>query len=215
MWRKKLANPEWIARDGHGLMVYACELLKQMPGIDTLRILDVGCGRGTLGVMLNKAEGVFGLDISEPAVQEAARTYEDARAVNLDEDEIPFPEASYDVAVMLAVIEHVRDPRLAVSKVYRALKPGGTLLLSTPNILWWWRLGQIVLKRRFPRTGSDEYVYDGGHLHSFTFLDIRDLLVKAGFSTVQPAGSRKRIVLADFRGGEIFVKATKDKDTNQ
>ena len=209
VWRDKLQDPEWLARDVSGRVEQACDLLKRLGRLGESRILDVGCGRGTLGRRLGKSTGMFGLDISELAVAKAREVYEDARRVNLDEDNIPFERGSFDVAVMLDVIEQVLDPRAALAKVCSILKPGGQLILTTPNILWWRRLWYMISRRSFPRTGNDKYGYDGGDLHSFSVRDICGLAAGVGFGRVENVGSRTGKILADFRGADIWLRGTR------
>lgn len=48
---------------------------------------------------------------------------------------LPFPEHSWDAVICLDVLEHILDPRLAVSEIHRILKPGGFLLLGAPFLI--------------------------------------------------------------------------------
>jgi len=207
VWSQKLGDPAWLAQDGRGRTEYAAAYLKSLGGSRSQRILDVGCGRGTLGRVLGDGCTLYGLDIACTAVLEAKKVYKSAHVVNLDEDEIPFPDGHFDVCVMLDVVEHLLDPISAAAKVCRALRPGGKVVLSAPNILWWRRIVALVLSRRFPKTGDDKYGYDGGHLHSFTFWDMAKILRKAGFSRVTNIGRRAGRILSDFRGAAIWICA--------
>jgi SAM-dependent methyltransferase len=82
------------------------------------------------------------------------------------------------------VLEHVLDPRHVLRETARILQPHGVLILVTPNIrylpcLWTLACGQ------FPRTSGDPAGYDGGHLHYFTYRDVRELVQHAGFGHVE------------------------------
>jgi 2-polyprenyl-3-methyl-5-hydroxy-6-metoxy-1,4-benzoquinol methylase len=106
--------------------------VRSLPKID---LLDVGCGNGWLLQVIKSLDPdrieTFGVEISEPVCQTARKLghsvycgrFED---VNLDR--------RFDVINLTHVIEHVSDPRLVVRKAYEATKPGGLLVLETPNI---------------------------------------------------------------------------------
>jgi ubiquinone/menaquinone biosynthesis C-methylase UbiE len=66
------------------------------------RVLDVGCGPGAFGHALaasGKATSVAGLDISSDAVAQAAQQLETAHVIDLDREEVPFPNESFDTLV--------------------------------------------------------------------------------------------------------------------
>ena len=61
------------------------------------------------------------------------------------------------------------------------------LVLTTPNIRYYAFILDLI-GGRFPRTSGDPCGYDGGHLHYFTFADIRHLLEVSGFSAIEEFG---------------------------
>ena len=100
-----------------------------------MRLLDAGCGPGTitLGLAAAVAPGeVVGLELS-PAMVEQARALAAERGVaNVrfevgDVQALPFPDASFDAAFESAVLEHVPDPARAVAELRRVLRPGGVV----------------------------------------------------------------------------------------
>jgi SAM-dependent methyltransferase len=100
------------------------------------RVLDAGCGTG-YGLAMLLAEGpesVTGVDLSEEAVAEAGRRLgDDAELVRADVRDLPFEEDSFDMVVCFEVIEHVERQRDALDELKRVLRPGGMLLISSPN----------------------------------------------------------------------------------
>ena len=77
--------------------------------------------------------------------------------------------------------------------MYRILKPKGTLVINTPNIAFL-KKRLLLCLGRFPATsqpnegtGSD-ILYDGGHLHYFTFISLKIILQNAGFQMVRKIG---------------------------
>jgi len=90
-------------------------------------------------------------------------------------------------------IEHVSDVYAALKEMYRVLKPGGILVINTPNIAFVKKRLLLVLGR-FPSTSQpnegigDDVLFDGGHLHYFTFRSLQIALQKAGFATLRKIG---------------------------
>src|SRR5438034_356763 len=89
------------------------------------------------------------------------------------------------------------------------LVPGGTLIVLVPNIRQYYRMYQLLVRGRFPRTSGDPEGMDGGHLHYFTFSDVRELLENAGFSAIALTGTGGVRFLAPLRSLEILAIARK------
>jgi ubiquinone/menaquinone biosynthesis C-methylase UbiE len=99
-------------------------------------VLDAGCGTGYgMGLLAEGgAASVKGVDIDAEAVAEAGTRFGDPEAVvQGDLMELPLPDASFDVVVCFEAIEHVADGRQAIGELRRVLRPGGLLLVSSPN----------------------------------------------------------------------------------
>ena len=98
------------------------------------RILDVASGAGFGLQMLRQANGCpIGIDYDATALREARRLEPEARLVHADATCLPLSSASLDLVVSFETIEHVPDARALVFEIGRVLKPGGRLVLSTPN----------------------------------------------------------------------------------
>jgi SAM-dependent methyltransferase len=97
-------------------------------------ILDVGTGLGYLTCALASAGfHATGIDRSEQAIARASRRFGDHYVVaDFFEWALRYPQR-YDAVAMLELIEHVDDPRRWIEAGLRLIKPGGRLLLSTPN----------------------------------------------------------------------------------
>jgi SAM-dependent methyltransferase len=100
-------------------------------------VLDIACGVGYGSQVLidNGAARVVGGDISPEAIGYAEQRYASPRvsfAIMAAED-IPLSTGSIDCAVSLETIEHIPNPRGFLRELDRVLKPGGTLVISTPN----------------------------------------------------------------------------------
>jgi 2-polyprenyl-3-methyl-5-hydroxy-6-metoxy-1,4-benzoquinol methylase len=96
------------------------------------RLLDVGCGDGSFILRVkDQFEEVFGLDISPMAVELCRKNGIKASQINLNGQTTPYPDGFFDTIVSLEVIEHVFNPLSFSKEINRALRPGGTLIIST------------------------------------------------------------------------------------
>lgn len=102
------------------------------------RVLDLGCGEGYGTRLLAEAvDRIVGLDVDKEVIAHAGRERASAncRFRRYDGRLLPLETGSFDAAVSFQVIEHVADGRAFASEAARVLRPGGRLLLSTPNRL--------------------------------------------------------------------------------
>src|ERR1019366_2690520 len=77
---------------------------------------------------------------------------------------IPFPDSTFDAVAMLDVLEHMYDPVLSIQECARLLKPGGLLVVKSPNGPM--QLRKERLKKALGR--GDGYVATIGHLNQFS-----------------------------------------------
>ncbi|MGV0741973.1 class I SAM-dependent methyltransferase [Mycolicibacterium sp. XJ870] len=97
-------------------------------------VLEAGCGEGYgADLIADVARQVIGLDYDEATVAHVRARYPrvDIRHGNLAE--LPLPDGSVDVVVNFQVIEHLWDQAQFVGECFRVLRPGGRILISTPN----------------------------------------------------------------------------------
>ena len=152
------------------------------------QLLDVGCGDGSLDLLLQgKVRRVMGVDSALSACREARAKGFTVQCADLNACHLPYRDGVFDAVSCLDVIEHVLDPRHLLREVARVLRPEGILVLTTPNIQAYWHILTLI-RGRFPRTSSDPEGYDGGHLHYFTFADVCHFLTEAGFDAIEEFG---------------------------
>ena len=99
------------------------------------RLLNVGCGTGGFNVLAEAAGAeVWGVDENPDAVAiTRARMRRGERAVHGVAENLPFPDASFDVVYCYAAIEHVEDARRSLHEMVRVMRPDARLYLHTNN----------------------------------------------------------------------------------
>ena len=140
------------------------------------RMLDVGCGSGTLlGLMKQRGFDVMGVDTSEEAAVIADRQH-GVKVVVGSLKSVGFEDASFDVVTLFHVLEHVTNPREVLLEARRLLKRNGRLVLQVPNIQSW----------QFRLFGAKWYGLDiPRHVIDYSKQSIRLLLEESGFATVR------------------------------
>jgi SAM-dependent methyltransferase len=101
------------------------------------RILDAGCGSGRNMVELAHHGVVSGIELSHTSV-ELARERDVGEVVEGSVMDTPFDDSSFDLTVVLDVIEHLEDDVAALRELRRVTRPGGALLVTVPAYQWLW-----------------------------------------------------------------------------
>lgn len=132
------------------LMCDLLYLLGKKKKIDSLRVLDVGCGKCNILLFLryffrDRTESLVGVNLfpleSKVFVNEKiiAELFGDELGkikyiqLDVDKEPIPFPNEYFDVVLLFDVLEHLYDPSFALGEINRVIKPEGYLCLKTPN----------------------------------------------------------------------------------
>jgi ubiquinone/menaquinone biosynthesis C-methylase UbiE len=142
------------------------------------QVLEVGGGRSGLTHLLYPAAQVTNLDMEPSYADAGCNRQEGVRFVRGDATRLEFQDDSFDAITMFDVLEHIPDHERAVSEAVRVLKPGGYLLISTPNEHW-----------RFPYYGvmkpfcpSEEQMFaEWGHVRRGYSLDQLAALLPISF----------------------------------
>jgi 2-polyprenyl-3-methyl-5-hydroxy-6-metoxy-1,4-benzoquinol methylase len=100
------------------------------------RILDIGCGAGPgLRYLTRYTPHVFGVDLVAYPLTEAQKLTRAAGLVQADVAyTLPFADQSFDIVLLSELIEHLRNSRPLIFECYRVLRPGGTVIITTPNL---------------------------------------------------------------------------------
>jgi 2-polyprenyl-3-methyl-5-hydroxy-6-metoxy-1,4-benzoquinol methylase len=149
-----------------------------VPADRPLHILDVGCGTG-LNARHLAAMGhlVVGTDVSSVAIERFKQSGFDGFVCDMEKGAgLALPDASFDLVFASEVIEHIADTATFLAELNRLVRPGGTLILSTPNSAFWpYRLLGLA-----GRTSSE--VQHPGHVRFFSRRSLASVIESAGFA---------------------------------
>lgn len=158
-------------------------------------LVDVGCGAGHLHRFVGeRCAGYIGVD----AVRyEEFPTEAQFHRADLDACPTPLPAACADVVVAVETIEHLENPRAFVRELTRLAKPGGWVVVTTPNQLSLLSLLTLALKHRF---AAFQDVHYPAHLTALLEVDLWRMAAECGLAEVDVVYSGAgRIVLTPWR----------------
>ncbi|WP_329296650.1 class I SAM-dependent methyltransferase [Streptomyces pseudovenezuelae] len=169
------------------------------PGRAPATILDVGCGDGTAAQTAARelpGHHVIGIDWSQDALCRAAPRLTAAVRGELSGRGLPIATGSVDAVLFSEVVEHLVDPDSALDELRRVLRPGGHLMLSTPNLAAWYNralllagvqpvFSEVSLRAIHGRPGREVV----GHLRLGTARALRSLVAASGFEVTAVAGA--------------------------
>lgn len=122
-----------------------CEIISPVKG----QVLDVGCADGTFSEVIFKrtqAQKLIGVDVLKKSVDYASKRFKKNPQMEFlvaDAEDLPFKNNQFEAVFCLETLEHILEPRKALSEMKRVLKPGGYLVFLVPTdsplfrVLWW------------------------------------------------------------------------------
>jgi 2-polyprenyl-3-methyl-5-hydroxy-6-metoxy-1,4-benzoquinol methylase len=172
------------------------------------RVLDVGCGAGSVGAALKRDLGawVAGIELFPQAVEIARSRLDELIVADLDTvTDLP---ADLDVAIFGDVLEHLRDPARLLRVTAEHLAADGLVVASVPNVKHWSVLVPLLVHDRFAY--GDSGLLDRTHVHLFTLEELERSLAEAGLEPVSvcahripmPAGAEALVDAAARMGAE-------------
>jgi 2-polyprenyl-3-methyl-5-hydroxy-6-metoxy-1,4-benzoquinol methylase len=198
--------------------LHAFDVLALAPGA---RLLDAPCGDGALAAALADAgHQANGVDIGGSGAARLGAAYRDADL----NGRLPFDDRSFDVVFSIEGIEHLTDRYRYLRELHRVLKPAGTLILTTPNI--------VSVRSRVRFFGSGFYHRDSRplreaaptpfhHIGLATLADLRYALHTSGFRLTHVGHTHIKPVsylygwLVPWMWAYTAVAFRKEKDADQ
>lgn len=196
------------------------------------RILDLGCASGAVGAAIKARQDaeVVGIEAEPVYATDARRRLDQVVEVDLEElaGDAGLVErlGRFDCLLAGDVLEHLRDPWKALASFAALLRPGGTAVISLPNVRYWQVLYEVFIRGHWPR--AHEGIFDVTHLRWFTTANGIELARTAGLETVEidrvfrvrpsvPAGPGlsallERIPLRPFFTFQFIVVAMRPSD---
>ena len=164
------------------------ELLSDLPTGSV--VADVGCGNGSLLAKLGKpAWEMHGLEVSESGINQGIANYPQIQfhlADMTQNVDLPLLAGKCDVVMSTEVIEHVLLPRMFAKNCFALLKPGGTLIVSTPYHGY---LKNLVLAASGTLDAHFTALWDHGHIKFWSRRTLIRLLQESGFRVTEFRGT--------------------------
>jgi 2-polyprenyl-3-methyl-5-hydroxy-6-metoxy-1,4-benzoquinol methylase len=186
--RRERSDPASILVDKNapGTQERVLSILQTMP---PGKLLDAPAGEGALSQRLRETHDVVPVDIDEKYFRLTGLPF---KRVDLNEP-LPFDESIFDYVVCIEGIEHLENPFLCIREFSRVLKTGGSLLLTTPNIM------SVKSRTRFLFYSYHDFFkfikpggnfrhnmpgYEHEHINPMTLMELRYAMHKAGLMIV-------------------------------
>jgi len=142
-------------------------------------VVDVGCGAGNFYHFVRDR---FSRYVGVDAVQyEGFPRQAEFCHLDLDGGGIPLPDASADVVAAIEVIEHLENPRDFMRKLVRLVRPGGWIVVTTPNQLSLLSIATLLTKHRFQ---AFQDVHYPTHLTALLEVDLRRIAGECGLGSI-------------------------------
>jgi dolichol-phosphate mannosyltransferase len=141
---------------------------------DATAVLDIGCGSSRIIVDLKDA---VGMDILERKLRFLKPKHD--KLLLASTFALPFVDQSFDVVINSQVIEHIPEDPAIMSEMWRVMRPGGTLILGTPDYgRWSW----VALEWMYGKVLEGGYAHE--HITHYTRQSLADLIKASGFEVL-------------------------------
>ena len=162
------------------------------------KVLDLGCGDGSLLVKLVRQKGVTGrgIEISEEGVRACIAKGLTVMQGDIDKGLRDYPDGSFDYVVLNQTLQAVKKPDVVLSEILRVGKKG---IVGFPNFAYWKMRFYLFTYGRMPKTEFLPFEwYDTPNIHFCSILDFAEYCAKNGVTI------EKTVYLSTDRGGRVL-----------
>jgi SAM-dependent methyltransferase len=138
---------------GYFYRMYRSEVLARVQGLQGRDILEVGCGEG----MMFEGTGTHPVQMDVSITRICRAAGKGRRLLCADGYDLPFAAGSFRAVLLVAVLEHTREPWRLLAEAHRVLKPGGKVVIVVPND-WTMSAGRLLLAK-FPVRYPDHLTF--------------------------------------------------------
>ncbi|MFI5316870.1 MAG: class I SAM-dependent methyltransferase [Myxococcota bacterium] len=161
---------------------------KLLPPAPLGRWADLGCGRGEFIEQASGGErSGIGVDCAAPSAKALRATGRPALVADLNRG-LPFASASLDGASLIEVIEHIVQAEALVAELARVIRPGGWLIVTTPNV--------VHIAYRWRALTGHPPKQEGYHYRFFTRDTLQEMFAAAGFRIAAQSSFGKQALLS-------------------
>ncbi len=196
-----------LFKSNRKLLLRVLEDLDNAVGVNRNRMADLGCGFGSLSMIVGRSLGfgeVYGVDIDEGRIGEANGHGLHATRCNIEKQPLPFPNEYFELVTSFGALEHIKLLDSVIIEARRVLRPSGCLLVSSPNLASWVNRIALLLGYQIRNLEISKSILAGvhgiyhdsyvkaapaGHITSCTPTALSELLAYHGFRTVKLWGA--------------------------
>lgn len=217
-WHKNY-NDKIVPKNKLMLMVWHKTVLEHLifNGLEGKTILDVGCGNGDLDnyLSVNYNTNITGVDFSQESIKIAneKKNFFHANTASFcvaDAQSLPFAESQFDYVISCECLEHVPNPQKMLDELYRVVKKGGLVILTTENYsnAYAYYIAFLKLSGKAFDSGSSVQPIE----HFFVFWSVKKKFLKAGFKKISSFSKQYVLLLLPGISPATFtIKSTKSK----
>lgn len=209
-------NKNILASDKLNMMKWHKTVLSFLPdNLSGRKMLEVGCGNGDFSNYLsaNHKANIVGLDFSVESIKIADQKKSKFGATTSsfvvgDAQKMQFADNSFDTIVSCECLEHVPTPQLMVNEIFRVLKPGGMVVLTTENYFNAYAYFRLYMMMRGQKFDSGSGVQPIENF--FFFWQVSNMFCRAGFKKVNTvSGEYVMLLLPGFDPATFTINEVK------
>jgi 2-polyprenyl-3-methyl-5-hydroxy-6-metoxy-1,4-benzoquinol methylase len=172
------------------------------------RVLDYGCGMGDTYQrrLAASVKHYVAADVSSMALSTARKRGFETLVIDPQTSRTEAPDASFDGALSVEVLEHLFDPLAAARELFRVIKPGGRVIVTVPNFGYHECRLLALLRAQVPSEPEQPRInrFNGVHIRYFSKLMLTRLLRDAGFGEIHVTGFADSSIWDIFRAAGPF-----------